>query len=45
MTASNAIPIERLEWGHGKRRSVLSDYTFAVRDGEELKNIGKAIRA
>ena len=20
-----------VEWGHGKRRSVLSDYTFAVR--------------
>ncbi|PYQ62693.1 MAG: ATP-dependent DNA ligase [Acidobacteria bacterium] len=30
------------EYGHGKRRSVLSDYTFAVlRDGE-LVNIGKA---
>jgi DNA ligase-1 len=32
------------EWGHGKRNSVLSDYTFAVRDEEsgELRNIGKA---
>lgn len=32
------------EWGHGKRNSVLSDYTFAVRDDEtgELKTIGKA---
>ena len=30
------------EYGHGKRRAVLSDYTFAVlRDGE-LVNIGKA---
>lgn len=30
------------EYGHGKRRNVLSDYTFAVlRDGE-LVNIGKA---
>jgi DNA ligase 1 len=32
------------EYGHGKRRNVLSDYTFAVRDDEtgELKTIGKA---
>ncbi len=31
------------EWGHGKRRGVLSDVTFAVRvDGEELATIGKA---
>ena len=32
------------EWGHGKRKAVLSDYTFAVRDeaGEKLVNIGKA---
>ncbi len=32
------------EWGHGKRNSVLSDYTFAVRDENtgELKTIGKA---
>ncbi len=32
------------EWGHGKRNSVLSDYTFAVRDERtgELKTIGKA---
>ena len=32
------------EWGHGKRNSVLSDYTFAVRDDltGELKTIGKA---
>ena len=31
------------EWGHGKRNSVLSDYTFAVRDAAgELKTIGKA---
>ena len=32
------------EWGHGKRNSVLSDYTFAVRDETtgELKTIGKA---
>jgi DNA ligase-1 len=33
-----------VEWGHGKRRGVLSDYTFAVRagDGEGLAVIGKA---
>ncbi|MDB5328817.1 MAG: hypothetical protein JWM57_4386 [Phycisphaerales bacterium] len=30
------------EYGHGKRRGSLSDYTFAVRDGEKLVNIGKA---
>ncbi|MEM2760032.1 MAG: ATP-dependent DNA ligase [Nitrososphaerales archaeon] len=30
------------EYGHGKRAGVLSDYTFAVRDGEQLKVIGKA---
>jgi DNA ligase-1 len=34
-----------VEWGHGKRRGVLSDYTFAVRagpDDERLLTIGKA---
>ncbi|MEP6807880.1 MAG: ATP-dependent DNA ligase [Chloroflexota bacterium] len=33
-----------VEWGHGKRRGVLSDYTFAVRgpDGATLLTIGKA---
>jgi DNA ligase-1 len=33
-----------VEWGHGKRRGVLSDYTFAVLapDGEALLTIGKA---
>jgi DNA ligase-1 len=32
------------EYGHGKRKDVLSDYTFAVRDDQtgELKTIGKA---
>jgi DNA ligase 1 len=32
------------EYGHGKRRAVLSDYTFAIRDEKsgELKTIGKA---
>jgi len=33
-----------VEWGHGKRHGVLSDYTFAVLgpDGESLLTIGKA---
>ena len=35
-----------VEWGHGKRRGVLSDYTFAVREtdepGAQLLTIGKA---
>jgi DNA ligase 1 len=30
------------EYGHGKRAGVLSDYTFAVRRGDELLTIGKA---
>lgn len=37
------VVVVAVEWGHGKRSSVLSDYTFAVR-GErgELLTIGKA---
>jgi DNA ligase-1 len=35
-----------VEWGHGKRRGVLSDYTFAVREADtpdaRLLTIGKA---
>ena len=36
--------VTAVEWGHGKRRGVLSDYTFAVRDeeGDRLVNVGKA---
>jgi DNA ligase-1 len=30
------------EYGHGKRAGVLSDYTFAVNDNDELRVIGKA---
>lgn len=30
------------EYGHGKRRAVMSDVTFAVRRDDELVNIGKA---
>ncbi|MGA2422193.1 MAG: ATP-dependent DNA ligase [Candidatus Acidiferrum sp.] len=36
------VVVTAVEYGHGKRHGVLSDYTFAVRDGERLLNIGKA---
>jgi DNA ligase 1 len=36
------VVVTATEFGHGKRAGILSDYTFAVRDGEELKNVGKA---
>jgi DNA ligase-1 len=36
------VVVTAVEYGHGKRIGVLSDYTFAVRKGEELVNIGKA---
>jgi DNA ligase-1 len=36
------VVVTAVEWGHGKRAGVLSDYTFAVRDGDELLNVGKA---
>ena len=36
------VVVTAVEPGHGKRASVLSDYTFAVRDGERLVNVGKA---
>ncbi|MBV8356015.1 MAG: ATP-dependent DNA ligase, partial [Candidatus Eremiobacteraeota bacterium] len=36
------VVVTAAEYGHGKRAGILSDYTFAVRDGEELKNVGKA---
>jgi DNA ligase-1 len=36
------VVVTAAEYGHGKRIGVLSDYTFAVRDGEKLVNIGKA---
>jgi len=36
------VVVTAVEWGHGKRRGVLSDYTFAIRDGDRLLNIGKA---
>jgi DNA ligase-1 len=36
------VVVTSVEYGHGKRVGVLSDYTFAVRDGGRLVNIGKA---
>ncbi len=36
------VVVTSAEWGHGRRAQTLSDVTFAVRDGEELKNVGKA---
>jgi len=36
------VVVTAVEYGHGKRHKVLSDYTFAVRDGDRLLNIGKA---
>ncbi len=36
------VAVVAVEWGHGKRAQVLSDYTFAVRDGDRLLAIGKA---
>lgn len=36
------VVVTAAEFGHGKRVGVLSDYTFAVRDGDQLRNVGKA---
>lgn len=39
------VVVTGVEWGHGKRRHLLSDYTFAVRASETdptLLNVGKA---
>jgi DNA ligase-1 len=36
------VIVTSAEYGHGKRAGTLSDYTFAVRDGDTLKNVGKA---
>jgi DNA ligase-1 len=40
--ATMDVVVTAVEYGHGKRVGVLSDYTFAVLDGERLVNIGKA---
>ena len=39
------VVVVAVEFGHGKRRDVLSDYTFAIRDeahGDRLLTVGKA---
>jgi DNA ligase-1 len=36
------VVVTAVEYGHGKRVGVLSDYTFAVWNGDKLENIGKA---
>src|SRR5438067_1206352 len=36
------VVVTAVELGHGKRAGVLSDYTFAIRDGDKLLNVGKA---
>src|SRR5205807_6214875 len=38
------VVVTAVEWGHGKRRGVLSDYTFAVLDEPtgRLADVGKA---
>jgi DNA ligase-1 len=36
------VVVTAVEFGHGRRIRVLSDYTFAVWAGDELLNVGKA---
>ena len=36
------VVVTAAEYGHGKRRGLLSDYTFAVQHENKLLNIGKA---
>lgn len=36
------VVIVATEYGHGKRAGLYSDYTFAVKDGDNLRVIGKA---
>lgn len=36
------VVVTAVEYGHGRRISVLSDYTFAIWDEDRLVNIGKA---
>ncbi len=36
------VVVTAVEYGHGKRHGLLSDYTFSVRDGHQLLTIGKA---
>lgn len=36
------VVVTAAEYGHGRRAAVLSDVTFAVSDGDQLLNVGKA---
>jgi DNA ligase-1 len=36
------VVVTAAEQGHGRRATVLSDYTFAVREGERFLNVGRA---
>ncbi len=36
------VVVVAAEYGHGKRVGVISDYTFAVKEGQDLKIVGKA---
>jgi DNA ligase 1 len=36
------VVVTAVEYGHGRRHAVLSDYTFAVRNADRLVSIGKA---
>ncbi len=36
------VVVTSAEYGNGRRAGILSDFTFAVRDGDSLKNVGKA---
>jgi DNA ligase-1 len=36
------VVVTAVEYGHGKRAGVLSDYTFSVKGGDRLLTIGKA---
>ena len=36
------VVVTAAEYGHGRRAGWLSDYTFAVQDGDVLRNVGKA---
>jgi len=40
--ASLDVVVTAAEQGSGRRATMLSDYTFAVRDGERFLNVGKA---
>ena len=36
------VVVTAVEYGHGRRHAVLSDYTFSVRNGDRLATVGKA---